>query len=60
VLHSYELISRYVMPHFQGSIASLRESQQYAKDVRGELADQREQAMQRAATDYDTLRAARN
>jgi limonene 1,2-monooxygenase len=60
VLHSYELMSRYVMPHFQGSIDSLQQSQQYAKDVRGELADRRDQAMQRAATDYDSLRASRD
>ena len=31
-------MSRYVMPHFQGSIDSLQASQQYAKDVREELA----------------------
>lgn len=60
VLHSYELMSRYVMPHFQGSIDSLQASQQYAKDVREELAGRRDQAMQRAASDYDSLRATRN
>ena len=49
-------MSRYVMPHFQGSIQSLQRSQQYAKDVRGELASRREAAMQRAAADYDAQR----
>ena len=27
VMHSYELIARYVMPHFQGSLSSLQKSQ---------------------------------
>ena len=59
VLHSYELMSRYVMPHFQGSIASLNQSQTWSADIRGDLADLRTQAMERASADYDAQRASR-
>ena len=58
VLHSYELMSRYVMPHFQGSTASLQQSQGWSKGIRGELADLRTKAMDRASSDYDAQRTA--
>ena len=53
VLHSYELIARYVMPQFQGSLVSLRNSQKQSADIKDELNAMREQAMQRATKDYD-------
>ena len=55
-LRSYELMSRYVMPHFQGSIASLNQSQAWSRGVRDELAELRTQAMARATSDYDAQR----
>ncbi len=32
VLHSYELLARYVMPHFQGSLSSIEASNQWTKE----------------------------
>ena len=60
VLHSYELMSRYVMPHFQGSIASLNQSQARATAIKGELADIKASAMDRATSDYSAQRSSRN
>ena len=60
VLHSYELIARYVMPQFQGSVESLNRSQRHATAIKSDLADFRPRVMQRAASDYDAQRAARS
>ncbi len=60
VLHSYELIARYVMPQFQGSVESLNQSQSNSTAIRGELVEIRTRAMERAASDYDAQRAARS
>ena len=60
VLNSYELMSRYVMPHFQGSTASLHQSQAHAIAIKGELAELKDRAMERASADYDAQRASRN
>ena len=60
VLHSYELMSRYVMPHFQGSTVSLHQSQAQAIAIKGELAELKDRAMERAAADYDAQQASRN
>ncbi len=60
VLHSYELIARYVMPQFQGSVESLNQSQRNSTAIRGELIEIRTRAMERAASDYDAQRASRN
>jgi limonene 1,2-monooxygenase len=57
VMHSYELIARYVMPRFQGSLDSLNMSQDFFRGVREELADQRERALSLAGTDYEKARA---
>ena len=59
VLHSYELIARYVMPHFQGSLVSLKNSQQHSASIKGDLAEMRQAAMARAAQDYETQRVER-
>lgn len=52
VLHSYELIARHVMPRFQGSVASLVESNTWTADRRTELAGLATRAVDRAREDY--------
>ena len=52
VLHSYELIARHVMPRFQGSVASLVESNTWTADLRSELAGLATKAVDRAREDY--------
>ena len=37
VMHSYELIARYVMPHFQGSLTNLQTSQKWSAGHKDEL-----------------------
>ena len=53
VLHSYELIARYVMPRFQGSVASLVESNAWTSDRRPELAGLATRAVDQAREDYE-------
>ena len=53
VLHSYELIARYVMPKFQGSLDSLQLSQDFFAGIKGKLADERERALTLAGKDYE-------
>ena len=48
VLHSYELLARYVMPQFQGSLAGLSVSNQWARDHTEELLALRSGALDRA------------
>ena len=57
VMHSYELIARYVMPKFQGSLDSLQMSQDFFGGIKGKLADQRERALASAGTDYEAARS---
>ena len=52
VLHSYELLARYVMPRFQGSLVSLEASQALASDKRVELYALRERSLDKAKQDY--------
>ncbi len=52
VLHSYELIARHVMPRFQGSVASLLDSNIWTADRRSELAGLATKAVDRAREDY--------
>ncbi len=59
VMHSYELIARYVMPKFQGSLDSLTQSQDFFRGIRASLADERERALSLAGKDYEQARAAR-
>jgi limonene 1,2-monooxygenase len=54
VKHSYELIARYVMPQFQGSLVSLRKSQKQSADLKDELNILKEKAMQQATRDYES------
>ena len=47
------------MPHFQGSVVSLRSSQQHSASIKEELAEARQAAMARAGQDYETQRVKR-
>ena len=52
ILHSYELLARYVMPQFQGSVAGMEVSNQWAKDRVDVLMDGRMRAIDKAKSDY--------
>lgn len=52
VLHSYELIARYVRPHFQGSLANLHTSATWASAKQDEIMALRTQAIEKAKQDY--------
>ena len=52
VLHSYELVARYVMPHFQGSLVSLAASQAWSSEKRDELNALRNRSLAKATRDY--------
>ena len=51
-LQSYELVARYVMPKFQGSLTSLKKSQEWASEKRGYFMDMRKHAVNKASTDF--------
>jgi limonene 1,2-monooxygenase len=52
MLHSYELLARYVMPQFQGSVASTAASNRWAFERREGLQAGRARAIDRARQDY--------
>jgi limonene 1,2-monooxygenase len=52
MLHSYELLARYVMPQFQGSVASTSASNRWAAERRDTLVAGRARAIERAREDY--------
>ena len=52
VLHSYELIARYVMPHFQGSLTNLQTSQKWSEDHREELQSLKNVSIEKAMSQY--------
>ena len=52
VLHSYELMARYVMPRFQGSLTSLETSAAWTVEKRPELVGLATKAIERARDDY--------
>ena len=52
MLHSYELLARYVMPQFQGSVASTAMSNRWAAERRDTLVAGRTRAIERAREDY--------
>ncbi len=54
VLHSFELLARYVMPQFQGSTLSTAASNQWAYEHQEILSAGRVQAINRAKSDYAT------
>ena len=51
---SYELIGRYVKPHFQGSLANLHSSATWSSAKKGEIMDLRTQAIAQAKRAYFT------
>ena len=51
-MHSYELMARYVMPAFQGTVASTAGSNQWAYERRDVLKSGRAAAIERAKSDY--------
>ena len=53
VLHSYELIARYVMPVFQGSLVNLEASQRWASDNRHDLMALRTKSITQVAREYE-------
>ena len=53
VMRSYELIARYVMPQFQGTLDSLDRSMQWAANKRHDLMALRNQAIAKAGRGYE-------
>ena len=56
VFRSYELLARYVMPHFQGTMTSLSESYQSMVDTKDELQALRKRSLEKAHRDYTEKR----
>jgi limonene 1,2-monooxygenase len=56
MLHSYELLARYVMPRFQGSVLSTAASNEWARERRDTLTAGRVRAIERARQDYAASR----
>jgi limonene 1,2-monooxygenase len=56
MLRSYELLARYVMPQFQGSVISTASSNRWAAERRDTLTVGRAQAIERARQDYAAQR----
>jgi len=54
MLHSYELLARYVMPQFQGSVLSTAASNRWAAERRDTLVAGRTRAIEQARQDYAT------
>jgi limonene 1,2-monooxygenase len=52
MLHSYELLARYVMPQFQGSVLSTAVSNRWARERRDTLMAGRTHAIEQARQDY--------
>ena len=52
VRHSYELIARYVMPHFQGSLTNLVTSQKWSEDNRDNLQALKTVSISKATESY--------
>jgi limonene 1,2-monooxygenase len=52
MLHSYELLARYVMPQFQGSVASTAASNRWTAERRETLVAGRTRAIEQAREDY--------
>jgi limonene 1,2-monooxygenase len=52
MLHSYELLARYVMPQFQGSVTSTAASNRWAAERRETLVAGRARAIDQAREDY--------
>jgi limonene 1,2-monooxygenase len=57
VLHSYELMARYVKPHFQGSLVNLQGSASWSSKKKEEIMDLRTKAIDKAKQDYTAHRS---
>ena len=49
---SYELLARYVMPHFQGTLSGIMTSQQWASERKEALQANRRSGLQQATDSY--------
>lgn len=58
IMHSYELLARYVMPHFQGSLVGIQNSRRWVSEIKGDLQAYRTASLQRATDAYDATRQA--
>jgi limonene 1,2-monooxygenase len=58
LLHSYELLARYVMPHFQGSLIGIQNSRSWVSSIKEDLQAHRTASIQRATDAYDATRQA--
>ena len=52
LLRSYELLARYVMPHFQGSLSGINTSNRWVTDRKDELQARRTAGLQRATDSF--------
>ena len=52
VLRSYELLARYVMPHFQGALSGIMTSNRWVSDRKDELQARRRAGLQRATDTF--------
>ena len=52
ILRSYELLARYVMPHFQGSVTALQRSNKWARDNRDPIHERRVLGVRTATEAY--------
>ena len=52
VRHSYELLARYVMPRFQGSLVNMEASQAWSEEKKHEFNALRKHSLTRATEDY--------
>jgi limonene 1,2-monooxygenase len=52
IMRSYELLARYVMPQFQGSLVGIETSNQWAAHMKDELQVNRRAGLQAAADAY--------
>ncbi len=57
VMHSFELIARYVKPQFQGSLVSLRDSQAHSERLADAVAAARTEATAQARARYEDQRS---
>ena len=58
ILRSYELLARYVMPHFQGSLIGIENSRRWVSNIKDDLQAFRRDSIQRATDAYDASREA--
>ena len=57
ILRSYELLARYVMPQFQGSLVGISTSNQWASQIKDSLQVNRRAGLQAAADAYQAQRS---